>query len=206
MNGQGLVRILVIGLWGLVAGTTSATPAHGASTPCPVVGVERLDDRPASALPGQVPVPPGADAVARGVLHFALSRLGASYSMVRRFGPRTYDCSSFIYLAYQAAGVRVAQTTQGWLTAGSAMRRYEVRRGRHRPGDVILVPRRVLNKHFAVSGRRPTGFNHALLVAETDPLTGRVTRVVDASGGLGVTFRPAPAYVHDPGVRFYRPR
>lgn len=206
MGCQGLVRVLFFLLLGLVLGTTPAAPVSSASRPSGIGHVERADDRPDPALTGQDPFSSGGDAVARGVLTFAFSRLGAGYSMVRRFGPRSYDCSSFVYLAYLTTGVRVAQTTKGWLMAGSAMLRHEVRGGRYRPGDVVVVPRRVLNKHFAVSGRRPTGFNHALLVAETDPLTGRVTRVVDASGGLGVAFRPAPAYVRHPEVRGYRPR
>jgi cell wall-associated NlpC family hydrolase len=144
--------------------------------------------------------------VVRAVLAFAFQNLGAGYSMVDRFGPRSYDCSSFVYLAFGWAGVRVGQTTLAWLQDDSTMRRFEVTGRPARPGDVILVPRWVLNKHFGERGRGWTGFNHALIAVQTDDLTGRVTRVVDASGSLGVTLRPAPPYVHYPGVRLFRPR
>ncbi len=152
--------------------------------------------------------PPGtiSDPVARAVTAFAFERLGAGYSMVRRFGPRSFDCSSLVYLAFRWAGVRVGETTLAWLEPDSPLRRFEVTGRPARPGDVIVVPRWVLNKYFAERGLGVTDFNHALLAVRTDPLTGRVTWVIDASGSLGVTFRRAPVYVRYPGVRLFRPR
>jgi hypothetical protein len=144
--------------------------------------------------------------VARAVLAFAFQRLGAGYSMIRRYGPRSFDCSSLVFLAFRWVGIRVGDSTPDWLEADSPMRRFEITGRPAAPGDVIIVPRWVLNKHFAEQGHGFTDFNHALIAARTDPVTGRVTWVVDASGSLGVTFRRAPAYVHYPGVRLFRPR
>ena len=143
--------------------------------------------------------------VALAVLDFAYQELGAAYSMARRMGPRSFDCSSFVFRAYLRIGIRLPEVTDGWLAEDSPARRFEIDRNRLRPGDVILVPREAINKYLAGVGNRSTDYNHALIVARVDG-SGRATWVIDASGRLGVSLRRTPRYVFHAGTRFFRPR
>lgn len=60
-------------------------------------------------------------AVLKKVLAYVDAQVGKSYSQANRFGANSFDCSSLIYRAFQAAGVKlVHKDTSGTVTTSDA--------------------------------------------------------------------------------------
>jgi cell wall-associated NlpC family hydrolase len=92
------------------------------------------------AVPGEIKQGAGAVSGAAGgsakmtaILNYATGQVGKPY-IWGGVGPKGYDCSGLIYMAYKSAGVNIPRTTAGQIISGINVPNMSM----VRPGDLIF--------------------------------------------------------------------
>ncbi len=126
-------------------------------------------------LPKDFTLPAGTSPAARQAVAYALAQLGKPY-IYGGTGPRGYDCSGLMQMAWSAAGVRISRVTTTQMRDG-----IPVDAAHLAPGDLVLIPGS--DGTLAAPGHVGMYIGTGLVIAA--PYTGEVVRISTFASFVG---------------------
>ncbi|HUN35142.1 MAG TPA: C40 family peptidase [Trebonia sp.] len=119
--------VLLLGFALAACGSGAASPASASGFRVPASGTTKV--------PRGYSVPAGTPPPVATAISYALRQLGKPYEW-GGIGPRGYDCSGLMMMAYQAAGISIPRTTFNEVDVGTVVPSLH----QLRPGDLIFTP------------------------------------------------------------------
>lgn len=114
--------------------TSLVSTFSGEATYCLTGKDSSVPSSGSTSLPKGYRIPPGTPAPASKAIRYAIKQLGKPY-IWGGTGPRGFDCSGLVMMAYRAGGISLPRTTYAQVGAGTPV--YSV--GQLRAGDLIFT-------------------------------------------------------------------